>query len=99
MSDYIKLAEAPTLTIRHPDCDACHVEVESDGDGWLCPVCGTSWDYNASEDQKGTLYEEWSGEELFSQLVPNDDAWQHGSAYTHKETQRILGSINKGHTL
>lgn len=92
---YIKLTEAPTLTIRMPDCDACSVEVESDGDGWLCPVCGTSWPYDGSEDEPGTLYEEWSGEDLEGPAVPNDDAHHHGGKFEADRLQKILGDIAK----
>lgn len=90
MSEYIKLDKAPTLSIRHPDCDACAVEVESDGDGWQCPVCGTSWPYDVHEDTPGTLYEEWSGETLEGETVPADDAWRHGSKYSAERTKKIL---------
>jgi hypothetical protein len=73
---YLKLAEAPTLTIRSPDCNECAVEVTSDGDGWMCLVCGTQWDYDDGEDTPGTLYEEWSGESLEGVPLPPDVAWR-----------------------
>ncbi|WP_420114533.1 hypothetical protein [Pseudactinotalea sp.] len=71
MSDYVKLSEAPTLVFREPECGTCAQECQSDGDGWLCPSCGTSWGYN-DYDQGGTLYEEWSGELLSGEPAPPD---------------------------
>lgn len=66
---YVKLTEAPTLIFNEPSCGTCSEDVESDGDGWVCPSCGTSWSYD-DYDQQGTLYEEWSGETLDGDSVP-----------------------------
>lgn len=95
MSGYIKLTEAPTLSIRHPDCDACTVEVESDGDGWICPCCGTTWSYNGGEDEPGTLYEEWSGEPADGPAVAADDAWRHGGKYEAEQLADTLARIDR----
>lgn len=75
MSEYVKLADAPPLVLNNPDCGMCATEVESDGDGWLCPSCGTTWDYASSDGDTGTLYEEWSGETLGGEPVPADADW------------------------
>lgn len=69
MSDYVKLSEAPALIFNEPSCGVCHLDVESDGDGWVCPSCGTSWGYDDYE-QPGTLYEEWAGESIDGEPVP-----------------------------
>lgn len=69
MSDYVKLSEPPTLVFQEPECGTCYQKCESDGDGWLCPSCGTSWGYN-DYDQEGTLYESWSGEALDGEPAP-----------------------------
>lgn len=71
MSGYVKLSEAPTLVFRAPECGTCYQECESDGDGWLCPSCGTSWGGN-DYDQEGQLYEAWSGETLDGAAAPPD---------------------------
>ena len=72
----VKFAVAPTLSLNVPDCSACIVPVESTGDGYECPTCGTAWDYDASEDTPGDLYESWSGEVLDIEVSEPDDAWK-----------------------
>ena len=72
----VKYAVAPRLSMNDPDCSACAVSVESTGDGWECPTCGTAWDYSDGEDDCGQLFEEWSGEELDLELTDPDDAWE-----------------------
>ena len=74
MADYTKLKEASTLVIQYPLCNACWQEVSHDGDSWICPHCGTTWDSDAGEDEPGTLYEEWSGETLSGDPVSDDQA-------------------------
>lgn len=71
----VKFAEAPRMIRNEPDCEACSVTVESDGDGYQCPTCGTHWSYDHDEDAPGTLYEEWSGVELDLEISDPDDAW------------------------
>jgi hypothetical protein len=95
MSGYIKLAEAPTLSIRMPDCGACLIEIESDGDGYQCPCCGTSWNYDAGEDTKGELYEDWSGEPAEGPVVDNDEAYRHGGAYETAQLEATLARIER----
>lgn len=87
---YIKLAKAPTLTIRMPDCGACGIEVDSDGDGWICRCCGTTWSYEAGEDTKGTLYEDWAGEPAEGPEVDNDEAWRNGMKHQADELAATL---------
>ena len=93
MTEYIKLAEAPTLSISNPSCGACCVEVESDGDGYTCPCCGTEWSYDAGEDRPGTLYEEWAGEDLDGDTVPNDEAWRHGSKVEKARREKLFAGL------
>jgi hypothetical protein len=93
MSDYIKLATAPVLSLNDPDCGTCYVSVESDGDGWTCPVCGTSWPYSAGDGDDGTLYEEWSGEELEGDIVDEDEAETRGRRYAFDQNQAIMNRI------
>ena len=79
MNEYpIKYDTAPTLSISAPQCAACLVDVESE-DGWLCPMCGTAWGYDAGEDEDGELYESWSGEESDVPVTPIDDGYMAAS--------------------
>ena len=78
-ADYLKLSEAPTLIFATPYCSACTMDYEDTGDEWLCPTCGTTWDFE-DFDQQGTLYEEWSGETLPGKPVDNLDAWRIAAA-------------------
>lgn len=78
MSDYIKLAEAPRWVIQYPLCSACNVELDTDGDGWTCNVCGTSWDMNAGDGDEGALYEDWSGETLDGPVLSEKQAAAEG---------------------
>lgn len=76
---YMKLAEKPGLDHPgYPNCGACGVEVDHDGDGWLCPSCGTAWpsDNVEAPPEDATLFEEWSGEELEGVEVPVHEAWR-----------------------
>lgn len=92
LNEYLALDTAPCLSIRYPDCDACCVEVESDGDGFVCPSCGTYWGYEDGEDVPGTLVGEWSGEKPEGPKVSNNNAWlvarKTGSA-RFEEAERI----------
>lgn len=90
MSDYIRLAEAPALCIQYPTCSACCVDLEADGDGWTCPVCGTSWDMDASDGDQGTLYANWSGVEATGPTVTEDEARAWGDYHERMERHRIL---------
>lgn len=79
---YIRLAEKPGL--EHPGyplCGACAVEVDYDGDSWVCPSCGTSWDAEnlEADPEDATMYDEWSGEELDGPIIPNEKAWRIGN--------------------
>lgn len=79
MPDYIRLDTPPTWCIQYPTCSACDIELETDGDGWLCPCCGTSWDLRAGDGDRGTLYADWAGEQPDGPDVPESDAWRWGS--------------------
>lgn len=72
----VRYETAPTLTMRYPDCDACAVEVDHDGDGWVCPRCGTAWETSADEDTPGTLYEDWAGEPNTGVLRTHENGWE-----------------------
>ena len=76
---YVKLAEAPTWCIQYPTCSACTVDLETDGDGWSCPNCGTQWDMDASDGDSGTLYADYYGEEPTGPQVTEKEAadWGH----------------------
>lgn len=86
---YIKLTEPPRFVFQDPTCSACGVDLVSE-DGWLCPVCGTSWSYDASDDDPGNLYEEWSGEELDAEPVDEDAAYQAGITHAREQRTRIF---------
>lgn len=90
MSDYIRLSEAPTWCIQYPTCSACLVDLETDCDGWTCPVCGTYWDMQASDGDQGTLYAEWAGEEATGPVVTEDEARRWGDYYERLERHRLL---------
>ncbi len=62
--DYIKLDKAPVWVLQYPTCSACTVDLDTDGDGWLCPQCGSIWDMRANDGDVGELYESWSGDTL-----------------------------------
>lgn len=87
---YIKLAEAPVWVIQYPQCSACMVDLFTDGDGWTCPVCGTQWDMNANDGDKGELYESWSGETLEDDPVSESDAMKAGIEYEQAQRRAAL---------
>jgi predicted RNA-binding Zn-ribbon protein involved in translation (DUF1610 family) len=90
MSDYIRLSEPPYWCIQYPLCSACSVALETEGDGWTCPVCGTSWDMRANDGDTGTLYAEWAGEEATGPIVPEADAYRWGDYYERLERHRRM---------
>lgn len=57
MTAYIRLAEAPVLVIRAPECGTCGVETEVDVDSLTCPTCGTHWAHSDGDGDKGTMPE------------------------------------------
>lgn len=78
-----RLEEAPVLVLNAPDCGACDVEVESDGDSWICPNCGTCWSYDQGDGDAGDLYADWSGEDVSAlPVVAADDAWKYAPGYS-----------------
>jgi hypothetical protein len=48
---------------------------------------------DANDGDKGTLYEDWSGERLSGTTVPNDLAWHRGRSYEQAERDRIMQRI------
>ena len=74
MNDYIRLTEAPEWCIQYPTCSACTTELDCDYDSWTCPTCGTSWDMDAADGERGTLYAEWSGDEPGGPAVTTREA-------------------------
>lgn len=90
MSGYIRLSKAPQWCIQYPTCSACDVELHTDGDGWTCPSCGTSWDMQAGDGDTGTLYADWAGEEPTGPSVSDGDAWRWGDYLKKKERHRLL---------
>lgn len=93
MSGYIKLAEAPGLSLNDPDCGTCGVSVDSDSDGYTCPVCGTSWSYNDGDGDTGTLYEDWSGEDLEDTVTTEEEAREAGWAHQRRERDKLFTSL------
>lgn len=90
MSDYIRLAEPPAWCLEYPTCSACAVDLDTDGDGWTCPTCGTSWGMDAGDGDRGTLYADWAGEEPTGPQVTQGDAWRWGDYHERMERHRRL---------
>lgn len=88
MADYIRLTEPPHWCIQYPTCSACGTDLETDGDGWTCPSCGTQWPQTANDGDKGELYAAWSGEEPTGPVVANDEAWRWGDYQERTENHR-----------
>jgi predicted RNA-binding Zn-ribbon protein involved in translation (DUF1610 family) len=89
-ADYIRLAEPPMWCIQYPTCSACAIDLFLDGDTWLCPSCGTTWDGRANDGDTGTLYRDWAGEEPSGPVVASGDAWQWGDYRERLERHRSL---------
>lgn len=60
----VRYDDPPTLVIQRPLCGGCDAEVEFDGDSFVCPDCGTSWDTTDGEDTPGNSYSDWSGQDV-----------------------------------
>lgn len=90
MSDYIRLSQPPMWVINYPTCSACAVDLETEGDGWTCPSCGTSWSMDANDGDRGTLYADWSGEDPTGPEVDEADAWRWGDYMARMERHRLL---------
>ena len=72
----VRYAEPPHLIHMSPECGGCSISVDSDDDGWVCPTCGTTWDYN-DYDKRGTAYADWSGEDVAGlPLIDEDDGYK-----------------------
>lgn len=90
---YIKLKRAPEWVLQFPQCSACMVDLETDGDGWICPVCGTSWSTDANDGDVGELYESWSGEKLDGPALGEHEAMQAGVTWERAIREKTLASI------
>jgi len=60
--------------MNYPTCSACCVDLETDGDGWECPNCRSSWPWDASDGDQGELFPDWSGEESSGPVLTDDQA-------------------------
>ena len=83
-SRYLRLDKAPELIVEMPICGACDINVEHDGNGYVCPSCGTAWD---SDPEHGQLAAEWSDEEAIeTQVTKSEDAHlrSHEAIVQHK---------------
>jgi hypothetical protein len=89
-ADYIRLNEAPRWVVQYPQCSACAVDLETDGDGWTCPVCGTAWAMNAGDGDVGELYPNWSGEVATGPLVHEQEAFLWGSYHERMERHKLF---------
>lgn len=78
-NNYIKLDKAPRICMQYPTCSACCIDLDSDGDSWLCPACGTAWPMSSDDGDDGDLYAEWSGEEPSGPTAALGGAWKWGS--------------------
>lgn len=102
MSDYLRLDSAPGLDHPgNPICQACDIETTLE-DGWLCPSCGTSWssDLLEGDPSDGTLYADWSGEELTGPICPVGEAWQVShlrGADRDRRVQSLIDRLEGGH--
>ena len=73
---YLRLDQAPYLEFAYPSCTACAVEVDHDGEDFVCPSCGTAWPTNSSESTRGDLFESWSGELPGGLVTTVEEAWK-----------------------
>jgi predicted RNA-binding Zn-ribbon protein involved in translation (DUF1610 family) len=86
----VRYAEAPELIHMAPECGACGIGVTSDYDGWQCPTCGTTWDWNDYE-QRGTLYADWSGVDVSElPLIDPDDGFKAAGLPYQREQRDAL---------
>jgi hypothetical protein len=69
----IRLEKPPEFVIRYPQCSACDVDLDHDGDMWTCPKCGTTWPHDANDGDLGELREFDEDEPV----VPNAKAHMH----------------------
>ena len=90
MGDYIRLSEPPIWCIQYPTCGTCCVDLETDCDGWTCPVCGTAWPMSANDGDRGDLYADWSGDEPTGPACTEDEAARWGDYHVLMERHRIL---------
>jgi hypothetical protein len=75
MSVRFRLEEPPTFVMHYPTCSACMVDLDHDGDSWICPKCQTAWDSDATDGDDGQLYADWSGEDVSDvPVIPERDA-------------------------
>lgn len=80
-AEYIRYTTAPALHISY-NCGgmSCGIDtVHHDGDDFICNDCGTTWHDDGDE---GTLYPEWSGEDLTGPTV-DPDHWEPRRRLSH----------------
>ena len=93
---YIKLDKAPAWVLHYPTCSACTVELDTDGDGWLCPQCGSIWDMRANDGDVGELYESWSGEDLPGPELTSDEAMELSIKRERERRDAYLATLMAG---
>jgi hypothetical protein len=93
MSEYIKLTAPPVWVVKYPECGSCSVELDTDGDGWLCTICGSSWPMNADDGEVGMLYEDWSGETLDGEPLSEDEAFKVGMRVERERREAYLTQL------
>lgn len=89
---FVKLEEAPRWVLQYPTCSACLIELETDGDGWECPNCGTQWEMGANDDDQGTLYADYWGEDPTGPVVTEKEAGDWGLYREALDKHRRLGA-------
>ena len=94
LGDYIPGLRHP----GYPTCDGCEVEVDGDGDGWLCPSCGTAWDGDNLEygEGEGTRFEDWSGETRTGPIPPRYSAWCYSGMEPDERDRNIRDDNERG---
>lgn len=93
MSDYLRLEQQPEFVLHYPTCGTCAVDLDTDGDGWTCPSCGSMWDNHASEGDKGELYESWSGEAIAGDALTEEEARDISWRRQREERDRFLADL------
>lgn len=90
----VRYATPPDLIHMAPECGGCGIPVCSDGDGWVCPTCGTTWDWN-DYDQPGTAYADWSGEDVSNlPLIDEDDGFKlAGLPYQNEQRDALYARL------
>jgi len=48
------MIKAPDLEFLTPDCTVCDESTCTDGTGWWCEGCGSTWAYDGTEGEAGS---------------------------------------------